>query len=119
MVDGLDLARRWPRFLSLALGLWLVVSAVAMPRVASSAAFDRLMVGIFVAANAVMAIWASWFRFANLALGAWLLLGALMFDHATAFLLFSTLAVAAAVGVLSLVPSPARLVDPRRPAVTN
>ena len=110
------LSRWWPADLTVLLGLWLVLSVLAVPDAESSAGFNRLMIGTFVAANAVIAMWASWFRFMNTVLGVWLTFSALMFDHASAFRLLSTLAVAAAIVVLSLVPTPSRLVDPRRPA---
>jgi hypothetical protein len=110
------LRSRWPLWLSLAIGLWLVLSSLAF-RSGSSAGFNRLMIGMFVASCAVMAAWAPWFRFVNTGLGVWLFGSVLMFEHRTSFLFTSTLAVAAALIVLSLVPTPARLVDPRRSAV--
>ena len=116
MAGGHALSRWWPADLSVLLGLWLVLSVLAVPNAESSAGFNRLMIGTFVAANAVIAMWASWFRFMNTVLGVWLLFSALMFEHASAFRLLSTLAVAAAIVVLSLVPTPSRLIDPRRPA---
>jgi hypothetical protein len=112
------LRSRWPLWLSLAIGLWLVLSTVAF-QAESSAGFNRLMVGMMVASCAVMAAFAPWFRYVNTGLGVWLLGTTMAFDHRSPFLFLSTLAVAAALVVLSLVPTPARLVDPRRAAVHN
>jgi hypothetical protein len=112
------LRSRWSLWLSLAIGLWLVLSTVAF-QAESSAGFNRLMVGLLVASCAVMAAWAPWFQFVNTGLGVWLLATTLAFDHRSPFLFWSTLAAAAALVALSLVPTPARLVDPRRAAVHN
>ncbi len=102
---------RWPELASLAIGLWLVVSTLAF-RTESSAGFNRLMIGQFVACCAVMAMWAPWFRFVNAGLGVWLLFSAQLFEHASAFLAISTAASGAALVVLASVPTPERLTDP-------
>ena len=112
------LRSRWSLWLSLAIGLWLVLSTVAF-QAESSAGFNRLMVGMLVASCAVMAAWAPWFQYVNTGLGVWLLATTLAFDHRSPFLFWSTLAAAAALVALSLVPTPAQLVDPRRAAVHN
>jgi hypothetical protein len=115
MWGDLDLARRWPRLLSLALGLWLVAESLVAPG-DPTAGFDRLVVGLGVVACAGMALWAPWFRFGSTALGLWLLFAELLFEHGSRTLHGLTLAAGAAIVVLSLVPSPPRLVDPRRPS---
>jgi hypothetical protein len=115
MWGDLELSRRWPRLLTAALGLWLVASSL-VPPVESTSGFDRLLVGTAVAACALMALWAPWFRFWNTGFGLWLFATELAFEHATNAKFLSTLVVAGAIVVLSLVPSPPRLVDPRRPA---
>ena len=112
------LRSRWSLWLSLAIGFWLVFSTVAF-QAESSAGFNRLMVGMLVASCAVMAAWAPWFQYVNTGLGVWLLATTLAFDHRSPFLFWSTLAAAAALVALSLVPTPAQLVDPRRAAVHN
>jgi hypothetical protein len=113
----MDMLRsRWPLWLSLAIGLWLVLSSTAF-QAESSAGFNRLMIGMFVSSCAVMAAWAPWFRFVNTGMGIWLFGSVLMFEHRTTFFFLSTLLAAAILVVLSLVPTPARLVDPRRRAV--
>jgi len=45
---------RWARWVTIALGLWLAASTLLFPH-ASSAGFDTLMIGIFIAANGVQA----------------------------------------------------------------
>ena len=117
MASPRDLVRWWwPRLLSLALGVWLVASSLAGPALESSAAFNRFGVGTAVVACSIMAIWAGWFRFANTAWGVWLFLSGLMFGRTDDFEFVFALVVAVAIVVLSLVPTPERLVDPRRPA---
>ncbi len=106
------LRTRWPELGSLAIGLWLVLSTLAF-RTESSAGFNRLMVGQFVACCAVMAMWAPWFRFVDAGLGVWLLFSVQLFEHASTFLALATAAAAGALVVLSLVPTPERLTDPR------
>src|SRR5689334_14547423 len=107
------LRARWPPLVSLAIGIWLVVSALAF-RVESSAGFNRLMIGLFVCGFAISAIWAPWFRFMNLGLGVWLLLSAATLGHASTFLWLSTLIAAGALIVFSALRSPPMLIDPRR-----
>ena len=106
------LRARWPHWTSLAIGLWLVLSTLAFES-ESSAGFNRLMIGIFVSSLAVHALWAPWFRWTNALLGGWLLFSGTIFGHASAFLALSTLAAGGALVVLALVPTPARLTDPR------
>jgi len=117
MSGDLELSHRWPRLLSLALGLWLVASTLVLP-MESTSGFNRLIVGTGVAACAVMALWAPWFRFVNTVLGVWLGATELFFEHASTGKFLSTLVVAGAIVVLSLVPSPPRLEDPRHRAVS-
>lgn len=107
------LRARWPRLVGLAIGLWLVVSTLAFPT-ESSPGFNRLMIGIFVACCAVLAMWAPWFRFVNLGLGLWLLLFATELGHASTFLTLTTLAAAGILIVVSALPTPPRLTDPRK-----
>jgi hypothetical protein len=104
---------RWARWATVALGLWLALSTLVLPH-ASSAGFDTLMLGIFIAANAVQALWAPWFRFVNTALALFLLVTEVEFGDATTLRFLSTLAAGTLVLVLSFVPSPERLVDPRQ-----
>jgi hypothetical protein len=104
------LRQRWPRLVSLLIGLWLVVSTIAF-RTETSAGFNRLMIGVFVACCAIMAIWAPWFRFANLAMGLWLVFSASTFEHASTFLRLSTLVGGGALVVLSALRSPPRYRD--------
>lgn len=102
---------RWPRLVSLAIGLWFVISTVAF-RTESSAGFNRLMIGLFVACCSVSAMWAPWFRFVNLGLGIWMMFWAAAFRHASTFLALSTLAAGGALVVFSALRSPPRLTDP-------
>jgi hypothetical protein len=106
------LRARWPRLVSLAIGVWLVLSTLAF-RTGSSPGFNRLMVGSFVVCCSVMALWAPWFRFVNLALGVWLVVFASVFRHQTTFLAVSTLVAGGALVVFSALRSPPRLTDPR------
>lgn len=103
---------RWPRWLSLAIGLWLVVSVFAF-QASSSGGFNRLIVGILVSSMAVQALWAPGYRWANALFGSWLLFSGAIFDHASLFLALSTMAAGGALVVLAMVPSPPRLTDPR------
>ncbi len=107
------LRARWPRLVSLAIGIWFVVSTLAF-RTESSAGFNRLMIGLFVIGSAIQALWAEWFRFVNLALGIWMVLSAELFKHDSTFLLVSTLVAGAVLIVFSSLRSPPLLIDPRR-----
>jgi hypothetical protein len=107
---------RWAECVTIVLGLWLAASTLLFPH-GSSAGFDTLMIGVFIAANAVQALWAPWFRYVNTGLALFLLVTELEFGDASLFRSLSTLGTAALVLVLSFVPSPPRLVHPRQAAV--
>ena len=106
------LRARWPQLVSLAIGVWFVVSALAF-QAESSAGFNRLMIGILVVGCAIQALWADWFRFVNLALGIWMMFAAEIFEHGSTFLRLSTLVAGGALVVLSALRSPPLLTDPR------
>jgi hypothetical protein len=106
---------RWARWVTVALGLWLVASTLLFPH-GSSAGFDTLVLGILIAANAIQALWAPWFRFVNTVIALFLLVTELEFGEPTTFRFLSTLGTATLVLVLSFVPSPPRLAYPRRTA---
>jgi hypothetical protein len=107
------LSARWPRLVSLLIGVWFVVSTLAF-RTESSAGFNRLMLGLLVIGSAIQALWASWFRFVNLAIGIWMIFSAEVFRHGSTFLQLSTLVAGAALVVFSSLRSPPLLIDPRR-----
>ncbi len=107
------LRTRWPRLLSLLVGIWLVVSTLAF-RTESSAGFNRLMIGIFVVCSAILAMWAPWFRFVNVGLGVWLFFMAMAFRHGAQLLGLSTIVAGVVLVVLGLVPTPPRHTSPRR-----
>jgi hypothetical protein len=118
MWGDLELGSRWPRLVTLALGLWLVASSL-VPPVESTSGFNQLIVGTAVACCSLMALWATWFRFWNTFFGVWLGATELLFEHQATGKFLATLAVAGAIVVLSLVPTPDRLVNPRRRPVTQ
>ncbi len=107
------LRARWPRLVSLLVGVWFVVSTLAF-HAESSAGFNRLILGLLVVGSAIQALWASWFRFVNLAIGVWMIFSAEVFRHDSAFLQLSTLVAGGLLVVFSSLRSPPLLIDPTR-----
>lgn len=64
-----DIGRAWPRYLNLALGLWLFISAFLWPHSSFAFAASWIM-GSCIAMNAFAAIWAPPARYFAVPLGA-------------------------------------------------
>ncbi|HSD22287.1 MAG TPA: hypothetical protein VLC54_19715 [Anaeromyxobacter sp.] len=100
------------RAVNIALGLWLFASTFLLDR-AGNAGFNTLLVGLFVAAIALIALYAPGLRFLNTGLAAWLLVSTIWFGYSKAWVAFHDAAVAGAMVVVSLVRTPALMLRRR------
>jgi len=100
------------RTLNLILGLWLFVSAFAIPRTPSEFT-NAWIVGLASAIFALLGMTRGPARFANTALSAWLLTSAFLLPHRSPASVWHDVAAAVLMLLLSLVPGTMRSV-PRR-----
>jgi hypothetical protein len=93
----------WPRWIPIALGAWLFVSAFLWPHGTASAT-NSWIVGLLIAIVSLVALRMPWMRWIDTALAVWLFLSTLALPHATHGMLWNNLIVAALVYLASLVP---------------
>ncbi len=103
------------RLVNVALGAWLFASAFLWPHIGANA-FSTWLTGLFVAASALMAIWAPAMRWLTTICAIWLFLTAVFFAHVSGFTAIHDAVVAIAVFVVSLVPGRAVRPPERVPA---
>jgi hypothetical protein len=92
------------RHLNIALGVWLFISAFLWPH-SPSQFTNSWAVGILSAIAAGIALAAPGFRYVNTALAVWLFVTAFSFRHTAAGTVWNEVIVAAAMFVISLIPS--------------
>ncbi|WP_242344921.1 hypothetical protein [Anaeromyxobacter terrae] len=90
------------RAVEMALGLWLFASTFLLPR-DGGVGFSTWLVGLWVATNALLALYAPFLRFLDTGLAVWLFATTLWFPHAHAWVAFHDAFVAGAIFVVSLV----------------
>ena len=97
---------RRARYVNIALGIWLVVSAYVWPH--SSAQLANLWIsGLLVARLAAVAIATPGLRFFNTAIGMWLILSAVVLTRVSSATTWNNIVVGALIALVSLV-GPAR-----------
>jgi hypothetical protein len=93
---------RWPRYVALVLGAWLIASAFAWPH-GPMAANNTVILGALIAASAIVSLFVSRARVVTGLLAVWLF-GSTFAMHATAATVFNNLVVAIVVFLAALVP---------------
>jgi hypothetical protein len=93
----------WPRFVNIALGLWLFASAFLLPHQGNTR-FNDWMIGLLVASTALSAVWAPAMRWANTYLAVALAFWALVLEYSSRVTRVHDLVVAGLIFVVSLVP---------------
>jgi phosphoglycerol transferase MdoB-like AlkP superfamily enzyme len=93
------------RFVNIALGVWLVMSAFLWPHSVSQF-WNAISVGFFVAAAALLASeTAPTARYLNTAFGIWLVISSFIMGSVTAATIWNHVIVGAAVLIFSLLPN--------------
>ncbi len=93
----------WPRVLNACLGAWLFASAFLWPH-PDNVGLNDWMIGLFVLATALQAVWAPALRWVSTFLGAWLGFWALVLQYHSPVTRLHDLALAGLIFVVSLVP---------------
>lgn len=94
---------RWPRWIPIALGAWLFVSAFLWPH-GTGTAINSWIVGLLIVVASLIALRMPWMRWVATALAVWLFLSTLAMPSATGGTLWNNLIVAMLVFLASLVP---------------
>lgn len=105
----------WPRWVSLLIGVWLIISAFAWPH-AGGARVNTWILGVLIAIASISAMYAPGARFLSTIFAIWLFFATLVIYHAASATLWNNLIAAVIVFVLSLIPTlPAGPRHPGRP----
>lgn len=104
---------RWPRWIPIALGAWLFISAFLWPH-ASGAALNSWIIGSLIVTASLLALSMPWMRWVETALAVWLFLSTLAMRNVTGGTLWNNLIVAMLVFLASLVPEGLNPIRPRR-----
>lgn len=105
------MGHRWARYVNIALGIWLVISAYAWPH--SSAQLANIWIsGLLVARLATLAIATPRVRFFNTAIGAWLILSPVVLPRVSTATAWNNVLVGALIALASLF-GPARNIRAR------
>ena len=103
-------AAAWPRWVTLALGVWLFISAFVWPH-AASAMTNTWILGLLIVLGAAWSMYEPRVRYLDTLFAIWLLFSTLVIQHHESATLWNNLIVAVIVFVLSLIPS--RATTPR------
>lgn len=105
------MGHRTARYLNIALGIWLVISAYLWPH--SSAQLANVWIaGLLVARLAALAIATPGVRYFNTAVGAWLILSPIVLPRVSTATAWNNVLVGALITVVSLI-GPARNIRSR------
>lgn len=94
----------WPRWVSLILGIWLIISAFAWPHTAGEQT-NAWILGVLIAIASIWAMFAPGVRFLNTIFSIWLFFATIAIMHSQAGTLWNNLIAAIIVFVMSLIPS--------------
>ncbi len=103
----------WARWLNIALGVWLFISAWVWPHTTSSAT-NTWIVGLLIVAAGIIAMYVPWFRWVNTALAIWLFFSTFAFPHVTSGTMWNNAIVAIIVFIVSLIPGQVRTTSGRQ-----
>jgi SPW repeat len=93
----------WPRWLNIAVGAWLFISAFLWPHAANAYA-NTWLVGLLIVAAAIVAMYVPWVRWLNTVFAVWLFFSTFAFVHAEPATTWNNAIVAIVVFVTSLAP---------------
>ncbi|MRG96981.1 SPW repeat domain-containing protein [Polyangium spumosum] len=95
----------WPRWMNVALGIWLLIAPGVLGYVDARAVNNDRLLGILVAASAIVALWAPKARFVNVVLGAWLIIAPFVLGYFGGRAVANDIVVGIAVAVFAFIPS--------------
>ncbi|HVK63197.1 MAG TPA: SPW repeat protein [Polyangium sp.] len=96
---------RWPRWINIVLGIWLLIAPAALGYVDVHAANNDRLLGILIAASAIVALWAPKARFVNVVLGAWLIIAPFVLGYFGKNAVANDIVLGIAVAAFAFLPS--------------
>ncbi|UQA60366.1 SPW repeat domain-containing protein [Polyangium aurulentum] len=106
----------WPRWINLALGVWLVLAPPLLGHLDANAWTNDRLLGVLIALTAGLGFWVPRVRFLNAAFGAWLIIAPFVLGYIGSRAIMNDIVVGIAVAVVSFIPSRAL---PRRTTGTG
>jgi hypothetical protein len=94
----------WPRWISLAVGIWVFISAFVWPHTAGEQT-NTWILGVLIVIGSLAAMQMPNVRYLNTLFAIWLFFATLVITHSQAGTLWSNLLSAIVVFVMSLIPS--------------
>ena len=104
LATRIDDAGTWPFWVSLAIGVWMFISAFVWPHTAAEQT-NTWILGVLIVIASGWAMYSPNIRFLNTIFAIWLFFATLFIQHSQAGTLWSNLIAAIIVFVMSLVPS--------------
>ncbi|MDC3958577.1 SPW repeat protein [Polyangium jinanense] len=95
----------WPRWINVALGIWLLIAPAVLGYVDAYAVNNDRLLGILIAASAIVALWAPKARFVNVVLGMWLIIAPFVLGYLGGKAVANDIVVGIAVAVFAFLPS--------------
>ncbi|TKC99874.1 SPW repeat domain-containing protein [Polyangium fumosum] len=96
---------RWPRWINIVLGIWLLIAPSALGYVDTYAANNDRLLGILIASSAIVALWAPKARFVNVVLGAWLIIAPFVLGYFGGRAVANDIVLGIAVAAFAFIPS--------------
>jgi general stress protein CsbA len=95
----------WPRWINIVLGIWLLIAPAALGYVDAYATNNDRLLGVLVAAAALVALWVPKVRYVNVALGVWLVIAPFVLGYFGSRAVANDIIIGIAVAVFGFVPS--------------
>jgi hypothetical protein len=95
----------WPRWISIVLGVWLVLAPTALGYGDAHARTNDLIMGSLVALTGALSLWVPKARFVNVAFGLWLTVAPFMLSYMGSGAFANDIVVGLAVAAFSFIPS--------------
>ncbi len=95
----------WPRWINVVLGIWLLMAPMALGYADAYAVNNDRLLGILIAASAIVALWVPRVRFVNVVLGVWLIIAPFVLGYFGGTAVANDIVVGLAVTVFAFIPS--------------
>jgi general stress protein CsbA len=107
----------WPRFLNVALGIWLLMAPAVLGYVDAYAVNNDRMLGLLIIAASVVSLWVPRARLVNVVLGSWLIIAPFVLGYFGGRAVVNDIVVGIACAFFAFVPSRSisRSVNPGAP----
>jgi len=95
----------WPRWINVVLGIWLLIAPAVLGYVDAYAVNNDRLLGILIAAAAIVALWVPKVRYVNVILGVWLVIAPFVLGYYGERSVANDIIVGIGVVVFAFIPS--------------